>query len=212
MTPFTTFTAVSASLPDADVDTDIIYPARFLLITEKKGLGRYAFYEKRFDPAGAERPDFLLNRKPFREAGIIVAGANFGCGSSREQAPWALADLGIRCIIAPSFGEIFFGNCFKNGMLPIVLDGEPLARLRADAEAGAMLTVDLDTCLVIRPTGDPIAFTVDPWRREALLNGWDEVSTILARRSDDIAAFERHQQLARPWLWQRDAQENDAHG
>jgi 3-isopropylmalate dehydratase small subunit len=212
MTAFTRLTAVSVSLPDADVDTDILYPARFLLITEKKGLGRYAFYEKRFDAAGAERPDFVLNRPPFRDAGILIAGPNFGCGSSREQAPWALADLGIRCIIAPSFGEIFFGNCFKNGMLPIVLDGESLERLRADAEAGAVLAVDLDTCLIARPDGKTVAFTVDPWRREALINGWDEVATILARRSDDIAAFERRQRVARPWLWQSDAQENETHG
>jgi 3-isopropylmalate dehydratase small subunit len=195
MAAFTVFTARAVSLPEDDVDTDIIFPARFLTITEKRGLGRYAFYDRRHDGEGQVRAD----APDLAGAGILIAGANFGCGSSREQAPWALADLGIRCLIAPGFGEIFAGNCFRNGILPIVLDGAPLARVRGDA--GAELTIDLVARRIVRPDGEAIAFAIEDWRREPLLNGWDEIATILGLRAADIDAFEQRQRAAQPWLW-----------
>jgi 3-isopropylmalate dehydratase small subunit len=199
MEPFTRLTALAAPFPESNVDTDIIVPARFLLITEKKGLGRYAFYERRYDGEGRERPEFVLNQPRYAGARILVAGANFGCGSSREHAPWALADLGFRAIVAPSFGDIFAGNCVKNGMLPVTVGD--VAPLLADAEQGRTLTIDLVERLVVRADGSATAFPVDDWARDALLNGWDEVETILGRHRDAIAGFEQRQQDAQPWLW-----------
>lgn len=143
MEPFVRLDAVAAPLAGDNVDTDIIFPARFLLLMEREGLGRYAFHDRRFDGADRERPDFVLNRPPFRDAGILIAGANFGCGSSREQAVWALRGFGIRCVIAPGFGEIFLGNCYKNGVLPIVLAAETVAALALVASAGSRFVVDL---------------------------------------------------------------------
>ncbi|HEX8382986.1 MAG TPA: 3-isopropylmalate dehydratase small subunit [Sphingomonas sp.] len=192
MRAFTTLTAIAAPLPEDNVDTDIIVPARFLLITEKKGLGRYAFYERR------QQDDFVLNRPDYAGAEILIAGANFGCGSSREHAPWALADLGFRAIVAPSFGEIFAGNCVKNGMLPLVLaDTAPFLRA---AEARQPITIDLGAkTIATGTTSQP--FAIDDWAREALINGWDEVKTILGRHGDDIAGFETRQRDSQPWLW-----------
>jgi 3-isopropylmalate/(R)-2-methylmalate dehydratase small subunit len=186
----------AVSLPDADVDTDIIYPARFLLITEKKGLGAYAFADRR------DAPDFPIavdNDRP-----ILIAGPNFGCGSSREQAPWAIGDLGFRVIIAESFGEIFHSNCFRNGMLPIRLPRETVETLRARAEAGGIITVDLEA-RIITGAGTPIVFAVADDRREALLKGWNDTTRILALHEDDITAFEAAQKSAAPWLWTRNA-------
>jgi 3-isopropylmalate dehydratase small subunit len=202
MESFTRLTARAAPLPAANVDTDIIFPARFLLITAKKGLGRYAFYEWRYGPDGKARADFVLNRKDFQGAEILVAGDNFGCGSSREQAPWALRDLGVRCVISTSFGEIFFANCFKNGMLPVVVTAERLQALMADAEAGVPIEVDLEAQQVRRGDGEVIPFEVEPWRRDALLNGWDEIAIVLNQDGETIAAFERSQRAAKPWLYQ----------
>ena len=199
MTPFTRVTARAAPFPEDNVDTDIIVPARFLLITEKKGLGRYAFYERRYDADGGAREDFFLNQPQFDGAEILVAGANFGCGSSREHAPWALADLGFRAIVAPSFGDIFAGNCIKNGMVPVPL--ADVAPLMADAAAGRPITVDLVARRLIRADGDAVDFAIDDWAREALLNGWGEVETILGRHRAAIGDFERRQQGAQPWLW-----------
>ena len=196
MDRFETLTSVAAPLPQDDIDTDIIYPSRFLLITEKAGLGRYAFHDWR-----AAEPDFVLDRAPWAGAQILVTGANFGCGSSREQAPWALQGLGVRCVIAPSFGEIFHGNCFKNGILPIVATGADHAALMADAAAGATLTVDLAAGVVRRPDGGTIAFHVDPRRRDALIAGWDEIDLIRATNGGDIDRFEAGQRLQQPWLW-----------
>ncbi len=200
MEPFRTLTSVAAAMPAADVDTDIIFPARFLLHTEKVGLGRFAFFEWRFFADGAERPDFVLSQPAFRGAQILVAGPNFGCGSSREQAPWALHDLGIRCVIAPSFGEIFFSNCFRNGMLPLVASPKVLADLQADAESAQALTVDLETQQIVRPGGELVAFEVEPWRRDALLNGWDEIDGILNRDLAAIDTFEAARRRSAPWL------------
>lgn len=201
MEKFTVLRATAASLPEANVDTDIIFPARFLLLTEKKGLGRYAFYERRFDPEGQERPDFVLNREPFRQARILIAGDNFGSGSSREQAPWALNDFGIRCVISTSFGEIFHANCFRNSMLPVTVSAAALAGLQRDAEAGLSLTVDLEGQQVLRADGEAIAFEIPAWRRNALLNGWDEIAMIQNQESAAIAAFEARQRHCMPWLY-----------
>jgi 3-isopropylmalate dehydratase small subunit len=199
MEPFTRLTSIAAPLEDANVDTDIILPARFLLITEKAGLGRYAFFERRYNPEGQPRPDFVLNQPAFADAKILLAGPNFGCGSSREQAPWALRDLGLRCIIAPSFGEIFAANCFKNGILPVSLpDTAPLVE---DATNGRPITVDLGAGEIVRANGEVIRFVVEDWRREALLNGWDEVDTIRSIHAAAIERFEAGQRQSQPWLW-----------
>ena len=198
MTPFTRLTAIAAPMPEDNVDTDIIVPARFLLITEKQGLGRTAFYERRYDADGQPRPDFFLNQSRFAGAQILVAGENFGCGSSREHAPWALADLGFRAVLAPSFGEIFASNCVKNGMLCArVADTAPLL---AEAEAGRPLTVDL-TSREIVAGNHVVPFAIDDGAREMLLNGWDEIDTILTRHGADIARFEHTQRKTQPWLW-----------
>jgi len=201
MTPFTSVTSRALALPTAGIDTDIIYPGRFLLITEKQGLGGYAFYEWRRDADGGLRTDTPLNDPRFAGAAILVAGDNFGCGSSREQAPWALYGMGIRTVISTSFGEIFYNNCFKNGMLPIVVDATDLAVLMGEAAAGGVLTVDLAACQIMRAGGSTIGFVVEAWQREMLLNGWDEVTMILARDRAAIGRFEAGQRLSQPWLW-----------
>jgi 3-isopropylmalate/(R)-2-methylmalate dehydratase small subunit len=202
MESFTRLTGLAAPLPQANVDTDIIFPARFLLITAKIGLGRYAFYEWRYGPDGKETPGFVLNDPKFKGAQILVAGDNFGCGSSREQAAWALRDLGVRCVISTSFGEIFYANCFKNGLLPVVVKADQLAELTADAEARLPIAVDLEAQEVRRRDGPPIPFDVEGWRREALLNGWDEIAIVIKQDGPRITAFERDQRLAKPWLYQ----------
>ncbi len=204
MEAFNRLTAIAAPMPQPNIDTDIIFPARFLLITVKKGLGKYAFYEWRYDSQGAELPNFVLNRESYRQAQIVVAGDNFGCGSSREQAPWALRDLGIRCVIATSFGEIFYSNCFKNGILPVVVTDAQLGLLQNEAFAERSITVDLTSQTVQCQSDRTIRFAVEPWRREALLNGWDEIGIILNERASDIAAFENGQRAARPWLYAGD--------
>lgn len=189
-------TGQAISLPDADIDTDIIYPARFLLITEKKGLGQYAFADRRDDPA------FPIREHEDRP--ILVAGSNFGCGSSREQAPWAISDLGIRVIIAESFGDIFANNCFRNGMLPIRLSPAEVEAVRATAEAGEIITVNLVSRTISGDgtgAGAPIPFTVPDDQRETLLNGWNDTTRILALHGADVTAFEAAQQRAAPWLW-----------
>lgn len=204
MTPFTRLHSVAAPMPDADIDTDIIFPARFLVLTQKAGLGPYAFYEKRFDAQGRERPDFVLNRPRWRAAAILVAGANFGCGSSREQAPWALADLGLRCLIAPGFGEIFQANCLNNGLLPISLPPEQHARVMASAQLGQALTVDLSTRTITLPLGPVIVFTITERARQALLEGRDEIERIRQDQEPLIREFEARQRRAQPWLYAAD--------
>ncbi len=191
MTPFTTLTAIAAPLPEANVDTDKIIPSRFLKTTQRSGLGRYAFDAMRYHPDGSERPDFVLNRAPYRAAEILIAHENFGCGSSREHAPWALLDFGIRCVIAPSFADIFHNNCFKNGILPIRLPREICDRLMQDASAGAnsRLVVDLERQIVVRPDGEEIAFEVDALRRRLLLEGLDDIGQTL-RHAEAIDRFE----------------------
>jgi 3-isopropylmalate dehydratase small subunit len=199
MTPFTVVESIAVPLPDADVDTDIIFPARFLTLTQKRGLGRYAFRDKRFDEHGALR-DFVLDRDPWRGAAILVTGPNFGCGSSRENAPWALADLGVRCLIGPSFGAIFETNCVRNGLLPVRVGDADHARLLKHAAAGGTIRVDLDACRIDTGDGPSIAFVVADTVRTNLLTGADEIQQILQHEGARIAQFEQRHWQAMPWL------------
>ncbi len=202
MEKFTVLTGIAAPLPMINVDTDMIIPKQYLKTIKRSGLGRHLFDEMRHDENGAEKADFVLNQAPWREAVILVAGDNFGCGSSREHAPWALADFGIRCIIAPSFADIFYNNCFQNGILPVVLPQAQVDVLMDDARKGegGQLTVDLENQEIRRPDGSTVGFDIDPARREALLKGLDDIGRTL-EKADAIVAFEEQQARARPWLW-----------
>ena len=183
MKRFTRLEAVAAPLPMINVDTDMIIPKQFLKTIKRSGLGESLFFEMRYDDDGGEKPDFVLNREPYRKAQILIAGDNFGCGSSREHAPWALLDFGIRCVVAPSFADIFYNNCFKNGILPIVLPREqvdPLMALAGRPE-GAVLSVDLDRQEITKPDGGAIPFDVDPFRKSCLLGGLDEIGLTLQK-------------------------------
>lgn len=205
MEKFTTLTGVAAPLPMINVDTDMIIPKQFLKTIKRTGLGAHLFDEMRHDTEGRERPDFVLNRAPYRQAKILVAGANFGCGSSREHAPWAITDFGIRCIIAPSFADIFFNNSFKNGLLPIVLAQSEVDRLMAVAEsADPVLTVDLENQVISHDgsAGESlrIVFEVDGFRKHCLLNGLDDIGLTL-EHGNKIAAFEARQRASAPWLY-----------
>ncbi len=203
MEKFTTLTAVAAYYPRANVDTDLIIRVERCAKVEKKGLGKYAFEMARFLADGSDNPEFPLNNGPFREAQILVGNVNFGCGSSREMAVWAIAGLGIRCVIAPSFGEIFFGNCFQNGLLPVILPQAAVekigAALAADP-ANAKLTVDLERQVVVAPDGSEHAFAIEPLRKKALLEGLDEIGLTRLRESD-IAAFQARDRVKRPWVY-----------
>ena len=201
MEKFSTLRGVAAPLPMINVDTDMVIPKQFLKTLARSGLGKHLFTEMRYEADGAEIPDFVLNREPYRKAAILVTGENFGCGSSREHAAWSLLDFGIRCVIAPSFADIFYNNCFKNGVLPIILPKEQVDALMADAEMGAnaIVTVDLEKQEIIRPDGEAVAFEVDEFRRHCLLNGLDDISLTLAK-DDLIAAFEARRKIERPWL------------
>ncbi len=185
----------------ANVDTDKIIPGRFLKTIERSGLGVHLFDQLRYDESGAERPDFVLNQAPYRQAEILIAHENFGCGSSREHAPWALLDFGIRCVIAPDFADIFHGNCFKNGILPVRLPREICDVLMEDARLGAnaRLTVDLERQVVVRPNGEEIPFETDSLRRKMLLEGLDEIGQTLGH-GDAIAAFELRSAQQQPWI------------
>jgi 3-isopropylmalate/(R)-2-methylmalate dehydratase small subunit len=202
MDKFTTITSVAAPLPTINVDTDMIIPARYLKTITRKGLGEGLFYAQRFTPEGKENPDFVLNMPAYRQSKILVAGPNFGCGSSREHAPWALLDFGIRVIIAPSYADIFYANCFKNGILPITLPQAVCDQLMDDARKGAnaRLTVDLVAQTVTRPDGSVVKFDIDPYRRDALIDGIDEIGLTEQKRVE-IGAFEDQNRTAQPWLW-----------
>lgn len=199
MQKLTHLTSVAAPFPDADIDTDIIFPARFLLLPDRSGLAHFLFHERRHRSAPGATP-FVLDTPPFNQAQILVAGPNFGSGSSREQAVWALADFGIRCVIAPSFGEIFHANCFRNGVLPIVLAPALHERVMAAASRAAILTIDLEGQRIVLPDEPPIDFSVDPYRRRALLLGLDDIGRILADDAGEISAFEANQRSQAPWL------------
>jgi 3-isopropylmalate/(R)-2-methylmalate dehydratase small subunit len=201
MEKFTVLTGVAAPLDMINVDTDMIIPKQFLKTIKRTGLGRNLFDEMRYTADGKEVPGFVLNQAAWRNAKILVAGANFGCGSSREHAPWAIADFGIRCIVAPSFADIFYNNCFKNGILPIVLPQADVDKLMDDARRGAnaTVTIDLDKQEIRGPDGGCIRFDVDPFRKHCLLGGLDDIGLTL-QKADKIAAFESRRQAGQPWL------------
>jgi 3-isopropylmalate/(R)-2-methylmalate dehydratase small subunit len=195
MQKFTTLTAIAAPLPIDNVDTDMIIPKQFLKTIKRTGLKEGLFYEMRYDVNGKRIDNFVLHNPPYDHAEILVSGQNFGCGSSREHAPWALLDFGIRCVIASSFADIFFNNCFKNGILPIVLPKENLDQLLADAKAGKKISVDLD-----KQTVGAFHFDIEPFRKHCLLNGLDDIGLTL-QKLDAIAAFEAKQKPQTPWLY-----------
>ncbi|MFA7275841.1 MAG: 3-isopropylmalate dehydratase small subunit [Pseudobdellovibrionaceae bacterium] len=198
MQPFTTLTSIPAPLPLINVDTDMIIPKQFLRTIKRTGLAAGLFYEMRFDKNGNKNPDFILNREPYTASSILVAGANFGCGSSREHAPWALLDFGIRCVIAPSYSDIFFNNCFKNGILPIALPQEQVDALMARADEKNAITIDLKNQKII--AGNTVYdFEVDPFRKHCLLNGLDDIGLTL-EKENFIASYEDQRSKERPWL------------
>jgi 3-isopropylmalate/(R)-2-methylmalate dehydratase small subunit len=201
MQKFTTLTGTAAPLPLANVDTDKIIPARFLKTIKRSGLGQHLFNTLRFHPDGEERDDFVLNQAPYRNAEILIAHENFGCGSSREHAPWALLDFGIRCVIAPDFADIFHNNCFKNGILPIRLPRAVCDMLMEDARMGgnAKLTVDLERQVVVRPSGEEIHFEIDAFRKHSLLNGLDDIGQTM-QHEDHIDAHERRRADEHAWM------------
>ncbi len=201
MEKFTTLDGVAAPFPMIDCDTDRIIPARFLKTIKRTGLGKNLFNDVRYGEDGSEVADFVLNKPAYREAKLLVAGANFGCGSSREHAPWALADFGITCVIAPSFADIFYNNSFKNGMLLITLPQETVDKLMQDAENGenARLSVDLEKQQITRPDGEVIGFEIDAFRKHCLLNGLDDIGLTM-QKEDKIVAFEGSAKVSQPWL------------
>lgn len=199
--PFTTLTGRAAAMREDNIDTDIIFPARFLLITARAGLGDYAFHDRRFAADGSKIAGYVLNDPRFADAPVIVAGANFGSGSSREQAVWALLGLGTRAVISASFGEIFQSNCMRNGIVPIVLPEAQVATLMDLAEQGATFCVNLQVQELQVEGLQPIAFAIPAERRLALLNGWDETDQIVNQHSADIDAFEVRQRQTQPWLY-----------
>jgi 3-isopropylmalate/(R)-2-methylmalate dehydratase small subunit len=192
---------VAAPLKIINVDTDMIIPKQFLKTIKRTGLGKGLFSEQRFKDDGSENPDFVLNKPSYRNAKILVAGDNFGCGSSREHAPWALLDFGIRCVISTSFGDIFYNNCFKNGILPIRVSQEDLDKLFDDAERGAnaTLTVDLAKQEIRGPDGGAVKFDIDANRKDCLLNGLDDIGLTMQRKST-IDTYESKAKEAMPWL------------
>ncbi len=201
MQKFDKLTGVAAPLNIVNVDTDMIIPKQFLKTILRTGLGKSLFYEMRYTQDGAEVADFVLNKPAYRKAQILVAGDNFGCGSSREHAPWALLDFGIRCVISTSFADIFYNNCFKNGILPIVVSPDDLKKLMDDAGRGANATISIDLpAQEIRgPDGGMIKFDIDPFRKHCLLNGLDDIGLSL-EKSVSIEAFEKKQAARQPWL------------
>ncbi|MGE5767341.1 MAG: 3-isopropylmalate dehydratase small subunit [Bacteroidota bacterium] len=200
MEKFTTLTGVAAPLPLVNVDTDMIIPKQFLKTVQRTGLAKGLFYEMRFDEQGQPKAGFVLDQPAYKNAKILVAGENFGCGSSREHAPWALLDAGIRCVIAPSFADIFYNNCFKNGILPIVLPQEQVDLLMDDAQRGAnaIVTVDLEKQEITGPDGGTITFDLDPFRKHCLINGLDDIGLTMEKKSS-IDTYEAKLKKERAW-------------
>jgi 3-isopropylmalate/(R)-2-methylmalate dehydratase small subunit len=200
MDKFETFSGIAAPMPLVNIDTDMIIPKQFLKTIKRSGLGVHAFDEMRYDDDGNEIPDFVLNQSAYRESSILIAGDNFGCGSSREHAPWALSDFGIKVVVSTSFADIFFNNCFKNGMLPIVLPQEQVDLLMKDAEKGAnaRVEVNLEDQTITSSDGDVIKFDIDPFRKHCLLNGLDDIGLTLEKAAS-IDSFEAKTGAARPW-------------
>ncbi len=201
MDKFTTLTGVAAPLPIINIDTDMIIPKQYLKTIKRTGLGTALFAEMRYNEDGSEKPEFVLNQPAYRKAQIVIAGDNFGCGSSREHAPWALLDYGIKCVISTSFADIFYNNCFKNGILPVVVTPEELELLLDDASRGsnATLTVDLESQTISGPDGGAIHFDIDPARKQVLLEGLDDIAMTL-KKDANIAGFEGRIAQDRPWV------------
>jgi 3-isopropylmalate/(R)-2-methylmalate dehydratase small subunit len=199
---FTTLTGVAAPMRAINIDTDKVIPKQFLKTIKREGLGQFLFNDMRYNEDGSEKPDFILNQPAYREAKVIVAGDNFGCGSSREHAPWAILDFGIRCVISTNFADIFYNNCFKNGILPIKVTPEQLEDLFDDAERGAnaTLSVDLEAQEIRGPDGGMVKFEIDPFRKHCLLNGLDDIGQTM-QKVEKIGHFEDAQKQAQPWLY-----------
>ena len=201
MEKFKKLRGVAAPFNMINIDTDKLIPKQFLKTIKRTGLGKHLFNEMRFNEDGSEKQDFVLNKSAYREASIIVAGDNFGCGSSREHAPWALLDFGIKCVISTSFADIFYNNCFKNGILPIVVNKQQLDQLMDDAENGAnaVLDVDLEAQEIIRPSGEKVTFEIDEFRKHCLINGLDDIGLTM-EKEENIDDFEKRRAAEQPWV------------
>ena len=201
MDKFENHQGVAAPLNMINIDTDKLIPKQFLKTIKRTGLGKYLFNEMRFNPDGTENPDFILNKPAYRNASILVAGDNFGCGSSREHAPWALLDYGIKCVVSTSFADIFFNNCFKNGILPIIVSKNQLDQLMDDAEKGSnsVLDIDLENQQIGRPNGEKISFEIDEFRKHCLVNGLDDIGLTMQKKSS-IDKFENARATEKPWI------------
>ena len=201
MDKFTKLRGVAPPLNMINIDTDKLIPKQFLKTIKRTGLGKHLFNEMRFNEDGSEKQDFVLNKSAYREASIIVAGDNFGCGSSREHAPWALLDFGIKCVISTSFADIFYNNCFKNGILPIIVNKQQLDQLMDDAENGAnaVLDVDLEAQEIIRPSGEKVTFEIDEFRKHCLINGLDDIGLTM-EKEENIDNFEKRRAAEQPWV------------
>ena len=200
MEKFNKLRGVAAPLNMINIDTDKLIPKQFLKTIKRTGLGKHLFNEMRFNEDGSEKPDFVLNKTAYRDSNIIVAGDNFGCGSSREHAPWALLDFGIKCVISTSFADIFYNNCFKNGILPIVVNKQQLDQLMDDAENGAnaVLDIDLEAQEITRPNGESVTFEIDEFRKHCLINGLDDIGLTMEKEKN-IDSFEKKRATEQPW-------------
>lgn len=199
MQKFTVLTSIAAPMPMVNVDTDMIIPKQFLKTIQRTGLGKNLFNDMRYNEDGSEKADFVLNQPQYRHANILVALDNFGCGSSREHAPWALLDFGIRAVIAPSYADIFYNNCFKNGVMPVILPKDQVEEIMKEAQAGHDVTVDLENKRVVC-ANKAYSFEVDDFRRRCMLNGLDDIGLTMEKKTD-IDSFEAKQQSAQPWLY-----------
>jgi 3-isopropylmalate/(R)-2-methylmalate dehydratase small subunit len=200
MEAFTRLDAAAAPLPLANIDTDQIIPKQFLKTVERAGLAKGLFYDFRFDEQGVEKPEFVLNQPAYRHAGVLITGDNFGCGSSREHAPWALMDFGIKAVVATSFADIFYNNCFQNGLLPVVLKAEQVAQLMDEARGGNhVVSIDLETQTVTSPSGAVFSFEIDPQRKQKMLQGLDAIGETL-QAAGSIDTYEMKRALSQPWL------------
>ena len=199
MEKFITLKGIAAPLPMINVDTDMIIPKQFLKTIKRSGLGKNLFHELRFDMQGNIKNDFVLNWDPYKKATILIAGDNFGCGSSREHAPWSLLDFGFKCIIAPSFADIFYNNCFKNGILPIRLDQEKVNILMTEAKNKNQLTINLDEQKIILADENVIDFDIDPFRKKCLIEGLDDIGLTLQKK-DKISKYEESIKSSHPWI------------
>jgi len=201
MQKFSNLKSIPSYLSLQNIDTDMIIPKQFLKTIKRTGLGKSLFYEMRYDENGKINNDFILNKEPFNKSRILLAGKNFGCGSSREHAPWALLDFGIKCVISSSFADIFYNNCFKNGILPIVVNKQQLDQLMDDAENGAnaVLDVDLEAQEIIRPSGEKVTFEIDEFRKHCLINGLDDIGLTM-EKEENIDNFEKRRAAEQPWV------------